>query len=89
MIPFSLLWMLRGTRGFRLSRGIQMPGGQGELHSALRARLRAAEKAGFVDCTDEGLGLTGHKWEEYRLSDSGETIVAAMLGQRDRRDVGV
>jgi len=89
-IPFSTLWMFKGSRGLRLSRGIQMPGaGGGELHSALRARLRAAERAGLVECSDEGVGPTGHKWEEYRLSDEGEIIVAGMLGQRDRRDAGV
>lgn len=87
---FSTLWMLRGTRGLRITRGLMLPGPDGgELHAALRARLREAEKAGLVECTAEGVGPTGHKWEEYRLSETGEIIVAGMLGQRDRRDAGV
>jgi len=55
----------------------------------LRRRLREAEKAGLVECSDEGVTPTGHKWEEYRLSETGEIIVAGMQGRIDRRDAKV
>lgn len=65
-----------------------MPGG-GELHAGLRARLRTAEKAGLAECVEEGVNAAGNRYEVYRLTERGETIVAGMQARHDMRDAGV
>ena len=45
-----------------ITRGIMLPAG-GELHAELRRQLRVAEKAGYVDCVEEGVSGDGRRWE--------------------------
>lgn len=66
-----------------ITRGIMLPAG-GELHAELRRQLRVAEKAGYVDCVEEGVSGDGRRWEAYQLTDTGLLVAAAITARRDR-----